>query len=582
MGCCIQERARVKKQTSTNMQQQKFIEQEKPIYIPGITNIIIPGNMINPKDTMENKIPENIENKIPEIEPNKNRENISKIYPEIEPNQNQENQETIPNVYPEIGPEKKPEIIPSTKANYDAMYSCYSLKNLFEKDKGWNYQINAKFKNRFKKKKSEINQDDKICTICLLGDSNKGKTFISTLLTGNKLKCGGDYKTRGINCKLSDFNFNNPGNKKEKFLIFDSGGRSEPLLIEPKEKEKLNDETLKNTVEANNRDLKQSEEFTRNFLINNSKIIIVVVNQLSLSEQLFLYELKTEKKYEELFILHNLYIFKTRREIEDYINNTLINAIYFDITKGYFETLDENEKFKPYYFKEEQNDGNEEALIAHLILGDFDSEDEWIKHFNKRTLDFLKDKMQVCIPEDYFNVRTQLQKELRDTNKIGDKSLLVEENIEKTKDEEKGVLKVANERKIEIHGTGNYVPGTEFTISKYTPDYIFYKDQEKFVIEVECAGLYDNNIIIEGKTRKGISYFKIKGEKKYPPELNKENKPFIIDFSVNTEKENIIIDTGAEINKKKPTHENGIYKKIFPIIKEECNENNDLIESTDN
>lgn len=88
MGCCIQERARVKKQTSTNMQQQKFIEQEKPIYIPGITNIIIPGNMINPKDTMENKIPENIENKIPEIEPNKNRENIIKIYPEIEPNQN--------------------------------------------------------------------------------------------------------------------------------------------------------------------------------------------------------------------------------------------------------------------------------------------------------------------------------------------------------------------------------------------------------------------------------------------------------------------------------------------------------------
>jgi len=581
MGCCIQERARVKKQT-TNMKQEIFIEQEKQRYTPGITNIIIP-NIINPKDTMGNIFPEKLENKNQENIENKNREIISKEYPEIEPNNNQENQETIPNVYPEIGPEKKPEIISSTKANYDAMYSCYSLKNLFEKDKGWNYQINAKFKNRFKKKKNEINQDDKICTICLLGDSNKGKTFISTLLTGNKLKCGGDYKTRGINCKLSDFNFNNPGNKKEKFLIFDSGGRSEPLLIEPKEKEKLNDETLKNTVEANNRDLKQSEEFTRNFLINNSKIIIVVVNQLSLSEQLFLYELKTEKKYEELFILHNLYIFKTRREIEDYINNTLINAIYFDITKGYFETLDENEKFKPYYFKEEQNDGNEEALIAHLILGDFDSEDEWIKHFNERTLDFLKDKMQVCIPEDYFDVHIQLQKELRDTNKIGDQSLLIEENIEKTKDEEKGVLKVANEReKIEIHGTGNYVPGTEFTISKYTPDYIFYKDQEKFVIEVECAGLNDNNIIIEGKSRKGKTYFKIKGEKKYPPELNKENKPFIIDFSVNTEKENIIIDTGVEINKKKPIHENGIYKKIFPIIKEEFNENNELIESTDN
>ena len=559
MGCCFQEKERA------NMQQQIIIQPppEKPILFPGI---IIPGNISNPKNTTENK---NLE-----IEPNKNPE-IMRIYPEIESNKNQE---AIVEENPEIGPEKKQKSS-RTKASYDAIFSCYSLKNLFENDKGWNYQMNTKFKNRFKKEEKEINQNDKICPICLLGDSNKGKTFISNLLTGNKLKCGGDYKTKGINCKLSDFNFNNPGNKNEKFLIFDSGGRSEPLLIEPKEKEKLNDETLKNTVESNNRDLKQSEEFSRNFLINNSKIIIVVVNQLSLSEQLFLYELKTEKKYQELFILHNLYIFKTRREIEDYINNTLVNAIYFDITKGYFETLDEKEKFKPYYFKEEQNDESEKALIAHLILGDFDSEDEWIKHFNERTLDFLKDKMQVCIPEDYFNIRKQLQKELRDTNKIGEKSLLIEENVEKTKDEEKGVLKVSNESRIDIQGAGNYVPGTEFTISKYTPDYIFYIDQERFVIEVECAGLYDNNIIIEGKSRKGKTYFKIRGEKKYPPELNKENKPFIIDFSVNTEKENIIIDTSIEINKKKPTHEDGIYKKIFPITKEEYTENNIIIKS---
>ena len=557
MGCC-----EIKEKT-TNMQRERFIKHETPNYIPGITNIIIPGNINNPK---------NIENKNLKIEQNKNREIISKEYPEIEPNKYPE---TIANIYPEIGPEKKQKSIQSTKTNYDASFSCYSLKNLFEKDKGWNYQMNAKFKNRFKKTEKEINENDKFCPICLLGDSNKGKTFISNLLTGNKLKCGGEYKTRGINCKLSDFNFKNSENKNEKFLIFDSGGRSEPLLIEPKEKEKLNDETLKNTVESNNRDLKQSEEFSRNFLINNSKIIIVVVNQLSLSEQLFLYELKTEKKYEELFILHNLFIFKTRREIEDYINNTLINAIYFDIAKGYFETLDEKDKFKPYYFKEEQNDGNEKALIAHLILGDFDSEDEWIKHFNERTLDFLKDKMQVCLPKDYFNVRTQLQKELRDINKIGEKSLLVEKITEDTNDGEKGVIKVENESRIETLGIGNYVPGTDFTISKYTPDYIFYKDQEKFVIEVECAGIFDDNIIIEGKSRKGKVYFKIRGEKKYPPELNKENKPFIIDFSVNTEKENIIIDTSIEINKKKPEHKNGIYKKIFPITKEENNENNE-------
>lgn len=267
----------------------------------------------------------------------------------------------------------------------------------------------------------------------------------------NPLKCGGHYKSRGISFKLSDFHFKSSKNKNEKFLIFDSGGRSEPLLIEPEDKAKLSDESLKMTVESNNRDLKQSGEFMRNFLINNSKIIIVMVNQLSLSEQLFLYDLKTEKKYEELFIIHNLYIFKTKNEIENYINNTLITSIYFDITKGYYETLDPHEKFKPYYFKEEQKQGNDEALIAHLILGDFDSKDERIKHFNKRTLEFLKDKMQICIAKDYFNMEKMLEKELRDTNKINEKSKLIKENVENSNNKEKGILKIENKKQEENH-----------------------------------------------------------------------------------------------------------------------------------
>ena len=331
------------------------------------------------------------------------------------------------------------------------------------------------------------------------------------------------------------------------------------------------------TVESNNRDLKQSGEFMRNFLINNSKIIIVMVNQLSLSEQLFLYDLKTEKKYEELFIIHNLFIFKTKNEIENYINNTLITSIYFDVTKGYYETLEKDEKFKPYYFKEEQKQLHDEALIAHLILGDFDSKDEWIKHFNKRTLEFLKDKMQICIAKDYFNMEKMLEKELRDTNKINEKSKLIKENVDNSNNKEKGILKIENKKQEENHEDGDFVDDTDFNVMKYTPDYIFYKDNENFVIEVECAGSYDNKISIMGKSKQGKVYFKIKGKKIYPTELKKEDKPFYIYFSVNTEKENIIIDTSPEINNKKPTHENGIYKKKFPIKREEAT---DLIEST--
>ena len=52
-------------------------------------------------------------------------------------------------------------------------------------------------------------------------------------------------------------------------MVFDSAGRSEPLLIDPEERKKLKDEDLKRTVESNNRDLKLSETFMKNLLIKN-------------------------------------------------------------------------------------------------------------------------------------------------------------------------------------------------------------------------------------------------------------------------------------------------------------------------
>ena len=69
----------------------------------------------------------------------------------------------------------------------------------------------------------------------------------------------------------------------------------------------------------------------KNFLISHSKIILVVVNQLTLAEQLFLYELKNdnEDKFEELFIIHNLFNFENKRDIENYINNTIVHSNLF-------------------------------------------------------------------------------------------------------------------------------------------------------------------------------------------------------------------------------------------------------------
>ena len=306
------------------------------------------------------------------------------------------------------------EIKSVNKDMYDAIFSCESIKELF--NKGWKYKLSYKFIQRFYTK-----TPIKFCPLCVIGETNKGKTFIVNLLTGNLLKSGIEVKTEGISCKLTNFKSDDEiktlsGLNEDKFLVFDTAGRSEPILIDPKRRETLKDESLKREVESCNRDLKKSEEFMKNVLIKNSKIILVVVNQLSLAEQIFLYELKNDGNFIKLFVVHNLFNFQNREDLEDYINNTIFNTIYFNLRKMYFTKVEEeqNDIDKPYYFREHIiANRKEKALIAHLILGNLETKDPWIKKFNEKTLKFLINEMQIIPNKDFYYVDGIIYNQLR-------------------------------------------------------------------------------------------------------------------------------------------------------------------------
>ena len=463
---------------------------------------------------------------------------------------------------------------------YDAIFRCGSLNKLFKEE--WNYNLSNIFVERIQR---EIDER-KFCSICMIGDTNKGKTFLVNLLCNSKLESGAEYKTEGISCKFTDLPINSTedGNenieerlKEKKFLIFDSAGRSEPLLIDPDERAKLNSEELKNRVDTDNKDLRLSEEFLKNFLISHSDIIIVVVNQLTLAEQIFLYELKNdnEDKFEELFIIHNLFNFDKRSQMEDYINNTIVHSIYFDISKDYFDRTGENEinnVDKPYYFTEEQNYNNKgnKFLIAHLFLGNINSNDKWIKNINETTINFLKTKMQICVAKKYFSVKKSLEKEIKSLF-FNDKAKF--EKVPEINDEEgfKGKIVLKKELKLNNKEIPEFSGNGEFSILGFTPKYIFYREEKKpeFVVEVECPGEEDKNMTIQARTKRGKVYFIIKGKKIYPKEikqiLHKEDKPYSIFFSVNIEKEGFQI-IGEDNNIKYDKYENGIYKKTFKLV----------------
>ena len=473
------------------------------------------------------------------------------------------------------------EINSVNKDMYDAIFSCESIKELF--NKGWKYKLSYKFIQSFYKK-----PPIKFCPLCVIGETNKGKTFIVNLLTGNLLKSGIEVKTEGISCKLTNFKSDDeintlPDSNVDKFLVFDTAGRSEPILIDPKKRETLKDESLKREVESCNRDLKKSEEFMKNVLIKNSKIILVVVNQLSLAEQIFLYELKNDGNFIKLFIVHNLFNFQNRQDLEDYINNTIFNTIYFNLRKMYFKKVEEDQKDidKPYYFREHITaNGKEKALIAHLILGNLETKDPWIKKFNEKTLKFLINEMQIIPNKDFYYVDGIIYNQLRSEEIISSKAKLIPlKSGESSQNYEEGIIKLENrEKNNEINDENDFGENTEFNIFGYTPDYIFYKDEKnsKFVIEIECSGLEDKDITIKGKTKKGKVAFQIKGKKIYPKDIRLKDKPFSISFTVNTTRENIIIETSDVIDKIKPKYEKGIYRKEFPMKKVEV-KNSDIV-----
>ena len=243
-------------------------------------------------------------------------------------------------------------------------------------------------------------------------------------------------------------------------------------------------------------------KFPNNFLISFFFLL-----PLSLSDQIFLYELKNNEqlKYEELFIIHNLFNYETREDLEEYINNTIIHSIYFDLSKAYFDVEDESENIidRPYYFIEEQENNVRKKIIVHLIIGNLNTEDKWIKNLNDQSIKYIKEEMQLRIAKDFFSIKFL-------SSSFTKKSYVIFREKHTLHDNE------------------------EFNVFGYSPDFLFYKDKknQEFVIEIESAGEEDKTISITALEIRGKINFKIEEKKIFP-------KAFYIHFSVNTERENI-------------------------------------------
>ena len=276
---------------------------------------------------------------------------------------------------------------------YDIIINIKSIKEMI---KGWEIKMTKIGQLRFEEYKNK-----KALIIGVLGNSNKGKSFLLSKISKIKLPYGTSIRTEGLSIKYPELE----KYKNRKIILLDSEGLEGPLIFNNEEnRNDIDDIKLKEKA----RDKIITELFLQNFIIYNSDLLITVVGILNFQEQKMINKIKKEisksKTRKTLYVIHNLMTYTTVEQVQNYINNILINSASFELERRTLITtkiIDQDKKVE--YFSEEYKN----LTIFHLIFAN-DGSDAG-KFYNKFALDFIENSFQSIINIKPFDIIQSLK-----------------------------------------------------------------------------------------------------------------------------------------------------------------------------
>ena len=490
---------------------------------------------------------------------------------------------------------------------YDLIVNIKSIKDI---DKGWELKMNERGLENYHKYKKV-----KVIKIGIIGNSNKGKSFILSKLSKIKLPSGADIRTEGLSIKypeIKEF-------KNRKIVLLDSAGLETPVLTEeiseyikdniqekesPENKEKKSeDEENNNNANDNNsnkddpsiidnnqkidlndncekafkeksKEKIMTELFLQNYIMHNSDILILVVGILTYSEQKLINRIKTEMKNQKiekpLFIIHNLVLYDTVDKVEKHIENVLLKCATFRLEKAEkFNTGLGIENGVHYYEKDSK------PIIYHLIMAN-DLSDAG-EYYNPFTIKFIENSFQYLTDLKNYDVIESLKERFITLSKdyfeapISKGQLLDDESIFKNKQLS---LKHNEKEKNEIQLKCCLIDELGFSNFKgngFIPKYNYFKNGDFICLRVEVPGNYKINC---GKLKYRGEYtiIPINGEK------IKDNTPQKIEENLYTTREfgkfevNIYLQTekfNIKNEKVNPKTQNGVAVFNFALQTEE-------------
>lgn len=428
---------------------------------------------------------------------------------------------------------------------YDVIAHIDSIKDI---NKGWEIEMNEIGEKNYKNFKSE-----KILKIGVIGNANKGKSFLLSKISKMDLPSGVSIKTAGLSIKYPE----TEKFKNRKIALLDSAGLETPVLIS----KPILDEKEKNKLfKDKSREKLITELFLQNYIVNNSDILIVVVDCLSFSEQKLLLKVKKEVEREKgtmnLYIVHNLKTYTSVKQVSDYIEDTLLKSATFTLIKGDIINTKIESKTGVFYFEKKNED--KDSNIFHLIYANEESEAG--KYYNKFTLDFIENSFQGITNYKPYDV----------IESIKDRYIHISEDIiEKTEKNEKitkegfdnskpKLIKLKNEEEIILKKC--FIDELGFSNLKsngFEPKYNIFSKDNKLIIRVETPG--NCNLVADKDPEGDYNLIKLSGEKKKDVEPAKledniynirEFGKFFLEIPIKSKLYHII-DEKPSINQKK-------------------------------
>ena len=365
--------------------------------------------------------------------------------------------------------------------------------------------------------------------IGIIGNLNVGKTYILSKITGYELPSG--LRTKGISVKY-------PTNYGPNLIVLDSAGSEAPLLVSEEFnldfKNKSQDELIEYVS-----DKKITEMFLQNFILFSSDILIIVVGQLTFSDQKLIERIKGEvQKQRCIFIIHNYMFLEKIEDVKDCIKNNVLNSITFGkLMENHCIREKEDKSINDIFYTERYEKKNKSLLIVHLFMAKEGSEAG--NYYNESTIEYLR-KQLLLTNGNYYDIIERFKSYIALSSGEYMEKEIKDESIEYNENERKIIIKKDKTIKLKQR-MFDEIEGVNFCkniIDIIEPNFDCEIKENKIIITIELPGevsAFKPRII----PNRGFYYFHFKATIKFPEteelcfkEGNMKDGEFRLDFKI--------------------------------------------------